>query len=146
MYVRPPQSSEPHGGAVRRRRAAEPHAPSYQTRRMAARAPSVAARPNIALRIAYLFMLGCAAYAPIELARLIVWHHDTYDQLTLMPTFAVELAVLSWGILGILVAVTHGWLWVVGVTELGTRRRQTPAPRRRAHASVERRQSLEVPR
>lgn len=141
-----PQSSRRHGSAVRRRRTAEPHTPSYRRLSTATRAPWPATRPSIALRIAYLFMLGCAAYAPIELARLIVWHHDTYDQLTLMPTFAVELAVLSWGILGILVAVTHGWLWVVGVTELGTRRRRSPAPRRRARASVERRQSLEVPR
>ena len=71
-------------------------------------------RPSIALRIAYLFMLSCAGYAPIELARLIVWHHDTYDQLTLVPIFSLELVVLAWGILGIVVAVAHAWLWVFG--------------------------------
>ena len=76
--------------------------------------PWVSSRPGVALRIAYLFMLGCAGYAPIELARLIVWHHDTYDQLTLVPVFGLELAVLAWGVLGIVVAVAHTSLWVFG--------------------------------
>ena len=87
---------------------------SAQTRSTVTRASWVSARPSIALRIAYLFMLGCAAYAPIELARLIVLHHDTYDQLTLVPIFGLELAVLAWGILGVVVAATHAWLWVFG--------------------------------
>ena len=73
-------------------------------------------KKTVALRIAYLFMLGCAGYAPIELARLIVWHHDTYDQLTLVPIFGLELAVLTWGILGVVLAVAHAWLWIFGLT------------------------------
>ena len=77
----------------------------------------MSSRPGVALRIAYLFMLGCAGYAPIELARLIIWHHDTYDELTLVPGFGLELAVLAWGILGVVVAVAHAWLWVFGVRE-----------------------------
>ena len=104
------------------------------------------ARPSMVLRIAYLAMLACAGYAPVELVRLIVRHHDTYDQLTLVPTFALELVILSWGMLGILVAVAHAWLWVFGVTELGVGRRPKPQARRRARSSAERRQTLEVPR
>ena len=101
--VPPPFMSEhrirtsPTGAAVRRQLTPERCAPAYQRRSTPTRAPGTTARPSIALRVAYLFMLGCAAYAPIELVRLIVRHHDIYDQLTLMPTFALELIVVSWG-------------------------------------------------
>ncbi len=80
------------------------------------RSPASRFKKTFALRIAYLFMLGCAAYAPIELARLIVWHHDTYGQLTLVPVFGLELAVLAWGTLGVVLAVAHAWFWVFGLT------------------------------
>ena len=103
-----------------------------ETRSTVTRASWVSARPSIALRIAYLFMLGCAGYAPIELARLIVWHHDTYDQLTLVPLFGLELAVLAWGMLGVVVAVAHAWLWVFGFRERRAGRPLTPQVKDRA--------------
>ena len=93
-------------------------------------------RPALALRLAYLFMLGCAGYAPIELARLIVWHHDTYDQLTLVPVFGLELAVLAWGVLGVVVAVAHAWLWVFGFRGRWARRPITPRVNGRAKRSL----------
>ena len=79
----------------------------------------LSARPEVALRIAYLLMLACAGYAPFELTRLIVWHHDTYDDLTLVPIFGLELAVLALGYLGLAVAGAHAWLWVFGVRDAG---------------------------
>ena len=134
----PQQSSGRRGPTVRPRRSAEPYPSSYRKPSTATLVPRVAARPGVALRIAYLFMLACAAYAPIELARLILWHHDTYDQLTLVPIFGLELAVLAWGILGVVVAVAHAWLWVFGYTgrpawrprtaRVKDRARRTPNP------------------
>ncbi len=98
----------------------------------------MASRPGVALRIAYLFMLGCAGYAPIELARLIIWHHDTYDELTLVPGFGLELAVLAWGILGVVVAVAHAWLWVFGVREVPVVLQFTPRVKDRVRRPLNR--------
>ena len=138
----PPQVSVPNGSAVRRRRTPEPYASVLRE----AKHSHADGPPEHSAALAYLAMLACAGYAPVELVRLIVRHHDTYDQLTLVPTFALELVILSWGMLGILVAVAHAWLWVFGVTELGVGRRPKPQARRRARSSAERRQTLEVPR
>ncbi len=127
-----------HGSAVRPRRRL---LPSERWGRFTDGSP-VSSRQDLALRIAYLLMLGCAGYAPIELARLIVWHHDTYDQLTLVPVFGLELAVLAWGILGVVVAVAHTWLGVFGFRGRRTRRPITPRVHRPREAAA---QPLRVP-
>ena len=129
---------------VNQDRAVRPTRPQLSSKRRGSftGGPWVPSRPGVALRIAYLFMLGCAGYAPIELARLIVWHHDTYDQLTLVPTFGLELAVLAWGILGVVVAVAHTWLGVFGFRGRRTRRPITPRVQRPRQAAA---QPLRVP-
>ena len=77
----------------------------------------LSARPEVGLRIAYLFMLACAGYAPYELTRLIVWHHETFEDLAVVPILSLELAVLALGYLGLAISVTHAWLWVFGVRD-----------------------------
>ena len=60
-------------------------------------------------RFATSLLLVVGLYAPFELGRLIIRHHNVYDDLTLIPGFVFEIAVLTAGVIGTI----YAWLYVV---------------------------------